>query len=135
MLFQEVGEPGGQPLRRKARRAVQNEGAWGRASSRLICDSMQELSDEKQFAFDYVDRNARAIAILGDNIFYFGELGMQEFETANLMSGLLEKGGLAVERGVAGLPTPSARPGAPARRWWQSTPNTIPCRTTRRPRA
>src|SRR3712207_5540839 len=66
---------------------------------------MPDLSNEKRFAFDYVERNARAIALLGDNIFYFGELGMQEFETARLMTSLLEKGGFTVERGIAGIPT------------------------------
>ena len=63
------------------------------------------LTPEQRFVFDYVDRNARAIALTGDNIFYFGELGMQEFETAGLMTGLLEKGGFKVERGIAGFPT------------------------------
>ena len=63
------------------------------------------LSAEQKFLFDYIDRNARAIALLGDNIFYFGELGMQEFESAKLMTGLLEKGGFQVERGIAGFPT------------------------------
>ena len=54
------------------------------------------VSPEKAFCFDYLDRNARAIAILNDSIFYFAELGMQETETAKLMSGLLEQGGLTV---------------------------------------
>src|SRR5829696_7091894 len=63
------------------------------------------LSAEQKFLFDYIDRNARAVALLGDNIFYFGELGMQEFESAKLMTGLLEKGGFQVERGIAGFPT------------------------------
>src|ERR1044071_5986515 len=62
------------------------------------------LTPEQQFLFDCVDRNARAIALTGDNIFYFGELGMQEFETARLMTGLLEKGGFKVERDMAGFP-------------------------------
>lgn len=66
---------------------------------------MPELSHIKTFVFDYIERNARAIADLGDSVFYFGELGMQEFETARLMTALLEKAGFAVERGVAGLPT------------------------------
>ena len=56
-------------------------------------------------AIDTIDRNARAIALLGDNIFYFGELGMQEFETAKLMTGLLEQAGFKVERGISGFPT------------------------------
>ena len=34
------------------------------------------LTPEQSFLFDTIDRNARAIALLGDNIFYFGELGM-----------------------------------------------------------
>src|SRR6266699_865749 len=63
------------------------------------------LTPEQQFLFDTIDRNARAIALLGDNIFYFGELGMQEFETAKLMSGLLEEAGFKVERGISGFPT------------------------------
>jgi aminobenzoyl-glutamate utilization protein B len=60
---------------------------------------------EKSFAFDFLDRNASEIALLGDSIFYFGELGMQEFETAKLMTELLEEGGFTVERGIAGFPT------------------------------
>jgi aminobenzoyl-glutamate utilization protein B len=60
---------------------------------------------EKLVAFDFLERNAAQIALLGDSIFYFGELGMQEFETAKLMTGLLEEGGFAVVRGIAGFPT------------------------------
>ncbi len=63
------------------------------------------LSREKRFAFETIERNARAIALTGDNIFYFGELGNQEYESAALMSGLLEKEGFRVERGMSGFPT------------------------------
>ncbi|MBX9757951.1 MAG: amidohydrolase [Beijerinckiaceae bacterium] len=62
-------------------------------------------SPEKDVAEQFIDRNAQAIRTLNDSIFYFGELGMQEFETAGLMSGLLEKEGFKVERGIAGFPT------------------------------
>lgn len=62
-------------------------------------------SPEKNFAEDFIDRNQQAIGILNDSIFYFGELGMQEFETAKLMCDLLEQDGFSVERGVAGFPT------------------------------
>jgi aminobenzoyl-glutamate utilization protein B len=61
------------------------------------------LGPEKAFCFDYLDRNARAIATLNDSIFYFAELGMQELETASLMCELLEEGGFAVERGISGF--------------------------------
>jgi aminobenzoyl-glutamate utilization protein B len=63
------------------------------------------LNREKRIAFDVIERNARAIALTGDNIFYFGELGNQEYESAALMSDLLEKEGFAVERGMSGFPT------------------------------
>ena len=67
--------------------------------------SMAEPSAEHKFVCDFVDRNEKAIALLGDSIFYFGELGMQEFETSKLMADLLEQGGFAVERGIADMPT------------------------------
>jgi aminobenzoyl-glutamate utilization protein B len=63
------------------------------------------LTPLRNCVFDFIDRNERAIALLGDNIFYFGELGMQEFETAKLMTGLLEQNGFRVERNISGFPT------------------------------
>ena len=66
---------------------------------------MPPLSPQQSFLFEYVDRNAKAVSLLSDNIFYFGELGMQEFETAALMTGVLEKGGFKVERGISGFAT------------------------------
>jgi aminobenzoyl-glutamate utilization protein B len=62
-------------------------------------------SAAKNYCFDYIERNAKAIACLNDNIFYFGELGMQEFETAKLMTAVLEKAGFTLERGISGFPT------------------------------
>jgi aminobenzoyl-glutamate utilization protein B len=63
------------------------------------------LSKEKEFIFKVVDRNSKAIALLGDNIYYFAELGMQEFETAKLMTQILEDAGFKVERGISDMPT------------------------------
>ena len=68
-------------------------------------DKASNLSAAKAYCSDYLDRNAEAIACLSDNIFYFGELGMQEFETSKLMTSLLEQAGFTVERGIAGFPT------------------------------
>lgn len=59
----------------------------------------------KQFAFDVVERNREAIALLCNNIFYFAELGMQEFESANLMTAILETFGFRIERNLSGMPT------------------------------
>jgi aminobenzoyl-glutamate utilization protein B len=63
------------------------------------------LSKEKHFVFDTVEHNREAIALLCDNIFYFAELGMQEFETSKLMMEILEKAGFAIERNLSGMPT------------------------------
>ncbi len=60
---------------------------------------------EKDHAFAVIDRNAEAIARLGDSIFYFGELGNQEYESAALMSEILENEGFSVQRGLSGFPT------------------------------
>jgi aminobenzoyl-glutamate utilization protein B len=59
------------------------------------------MEPEKAFCFDYLERNAKAIATLNDSIFYFAELGMQEIETSKLMTELLEQGGFRVERGIS----------------------------------
>jgi aminobenzoyl-glutamate utilization protein B len=40
-----------------------------------------------------------------DQVFSFGELGFQEFETSKYLIGVLEKNGFTIERGYAGIPT------------------------------
>jgi aminobenzoyl-glutamate utilization protein B len=40
-----------------------------------------------------------------DQVFSFGELGFQEYDTSNYLTGVLEKNGFKLERGYAGIPT------------------------------
>src|SRR2546422_7437482 len=40
-----------------------------------------------------------------DQIFSFSELGFQEYETSKYVTGILEKNGFKVDRGVVGMPT------------------------------
>src|SRR5438094_5516617 len=40
-----------------------------------------------------------------DQVFSFAELGFQEFDTSNYLTGILEKNGFKIERGYAGIPT------------------------------
>ena len=42
---------------------------------------------------------------ISDSIYYFGELGMQEFESTKLLKDTLEAAGFKVELGGAGMPT------------------------------
>src|SRR5690348_4087995 len=45
--------------------------------------------ERKQLAFETIDRNAGPMADISDAIFFFGEPGMQEFETTKLLKGTL----------------------------------------------
>ena len=59
----------------------------------------------KALAFAAIDRNADQIATIGDTVYYFGELGMQEIESAKFVKGVLESIGFTVETGTAGMNT------------------------------
>jgi aminobenzoyl-glutamate utilization protein B len=61
--------------------------------------------ERKQLAFDVVERNAQQMTDLSDAIFYFGELGMQEFESTKLLKDTLTAAGFKVELGGADMPT------------------------------
>ncbi|MCU0626896.1 MAG: amidohydrolase [Gemmatimonadaceae bacterium] len=52
-----------------------------------------------------IDARAKMIQEIIDQVFSFGELGMQEVETSKFLTELLEKNGFTVQRGVAGIPT------------------------------
>ncbi len=59
----------------------------------------------KAEALKSVDARAKLVQEIVDQVFSFGELGMQEFETSKYLTGILEQNGFRVERGVAGMPT------------------------------
>ncbi len=59
----------------------------------------------KTEALGKVDARAKLVQEIIDQLFSFGELGMQEFETSKYLTHLLEQNGFSVERGVAGMPT------------------------------
>jgi aminobenzoyl-glutamate utilization protein B len=52
-----------------------------------------------------IDGRAQLAQQMVDQVFSFGELGMQEVETSKYLTGVLERNGFTVERGVAGMPT------------------------------
>jgi aminobenzoyl-glutamate utilization protein B len=43
--------------------------------------------------------------VMVDSVYSFGELGFQEFETSRYLTGILEREGFKVQRGIAGIPT------------------------------
>ena len=62
-------------------------------------------ADAKRTAIEAVERNAAQIATVGDVLYYFGEPGMQEYESSKYLKTTLEQIGFKVELGGAGLPT------------------------------
>ncbi|HLQ03130.1 MAG TPA: amidohydrolase [Burkholderiales bacterium] len=69
----------------------------------LACHA--QIDERKKLAFETVERNAEQIALVGDSLYYFAELGMQEFESAKLLKETLEGIGFKAETGGAGFPT------------------------------
>ncbi|MGH9141247.1 MAG: amidohydrolase, partial [Vicinamibacterales bacterium] len=52
-----------------------------------------------------VDGLQEMIQRMNDQVFSFGELGFQEFETSKYLTAILEKEGFEIDRGIAGIPT------------------------------
>jgi aminobenzoyl-glutamate utilization protein B len=52
-----------------------------------------------------VEAMRKQTQVMIDMVFSFGELGFQEFETSKYLTGVLEKEGFKIERGIAGMPT------------------------------
>ena len=63
------------------------------------------LARLKQDAVADVESRTRFTQQMVDQIFSFGELGFQEFETSKYLVALLRKEGFTVEEGYAGIPT------------------------------
>ncbi len=64
-----------------------------------------QLEPYKQELLRDIDARARLTQQIVDQIFSFGELGFQEFETVRYLTGLLRQNGFDVKEGYAGMPT------------------------------
>jgi len=65
----------------------------------------RSLPDLKAEATAEVDKLQTLTQQMVDEIFSFGELGFQEYETSRYVTAILEKNGFRIERQVAGIPT------------------------------
>jgi aminobenzoyl-glutamate utilization protein B len=59
---------------------------------------------KKEAAAD-IDSRAVFTQQMIDQVFSFGELGFQEFETSKYLTGILEKNGFSIQRELSGVPT------------------------------
>ena len=70
-----------------------------------IQDQDPRLEAMKSEALGLVEGRAKLVQEIVDQLFSFGELGFQEFETQRYLTGLLEENGFEIELGVAGMPS------------------------------
>src|SRR5882762_658537 len=73
--------------------------------SSLAFAQENNLDALKREALGKVESRQQLVQQMVDQIFSYGELGFQEVETSKYVTGILEKNGFKVERGVAGIPT------------------------------
>jgi len=80
---------------------------WSIAPALLIAQARPDarLDALKAELSRAIDARSRLAQQMVDQVFSFGELGMQEIETSRYLTGVLEQNGFTVERGVAGMPT------------------------------
>ncbi len=60
--------------------------------------------EPKQRALQVIDQNAEQIADVGDSIWSFAEIGMQEYETHDLLAKVLSQEGFRIDP-IVGFPT------------------------------
>src|SRR5262249_46694236 len=78
-------------------------------SAACLC-AQQKVAPEREASLKadltgQIDAMRKQAQVMTDTVFSFGELGFQEIETSKYLTGILEKEGFKVERGVAGIPT------------------------------
>ena len=63
------------------------------------------LAEYKQEAAASIDALSQLAQQMVDSVFSFSEIGFQEVETQRYLTGILEREGFTIQRGVAGIPT------------------------------
>ena len=71
-------------------------------SSLVAQNNLEKLKAE---ALAEIEKQSVFAQQINDMLFSFAELGFQETETMNYLTGILEKNGFKIERGIAGVPT------------------------------
>src|SRR5450631_1938410 len=76
----------------------------------LTASAQNRITPEKEASMKadlagQIDAMKKQAQVMVDSVFSFGELGFQEIETSKYLTGILEKEGFKIQRGVAGIPT------------------------------
>lgn len=67
--------------------------------------SAKQIEALKKEATAKVEANAKLAQVMVDKVFSFAELGFQETETSDYLTGILEQNGFTIERDISGIPT------------------------------
>ncbi len=70
-----------------------------------VAPTVSSSNDYKAQAMADVAAMSKQAQVMVDMVFSFAELGFQEVETSKYLTGILEKEGFKIERGIAGIPT------------------------------
>ena len=65
----------------------------------------KDIALMKQKLVSSVAGHAKDVQVMVDQIFSYGELGFQEFETSAYLTSVLEKNGFAIEKNISNVPT------------------------------
>src|SRR5262245_62059125 len=71
----------------------------------VFTQSSTRLEDVRKEAMADVEKMKDFSQQMVDQVFSYGELGFQEFETSRYLTDVLKRNGFQVKEGVAGIPT------------------------------
>src|SRR4030081_742464 len=78
---------------------------WGAIAAQSLAAAPPNVAAMKADLLGDIEAMKTRTQIMVDQVFSFGELGFQEFETSKYLTGILESEGFQVKRGIAGIPT------------------------------
>src|SRR5436190_13141565 len=85
--------------------ARQHQASQTAAATPAAAPADPKLQQYKRDVGLEVDGMREDIARMNDQVFSFGELGFQEFETSKYLTGILKKNGFTIQENLAGIPT------------------------------
>jgi aminobenzoyl-glutamate utilization protein B len=71
----------------------------------LVAQPADRIAAMRADVVGQVEGMKKQTQVMVDSVFSFAELGFQEEETSRYLTGILEKEGFKIERGIAGIPT------------------------------
>jgi len=71
----------------------------------LCAQDFSRISNLKETVANWVNDHEKLSQVMVDKVFSFSELGFQEEESSNYLTGILKKEGFSIEYGVSGIPT------------------------------